>query len=319
MTARKPLTFGSLFAGIGGFDLGFERAGLSCKWQVEIDPFCRRVLKKHWPDVPRFSDVKEFPPRGVRLHEGRSDHPRAVGATEGTGGDDPGLDSLRVDVICGGDPCQGNSNAGSIYKRKHEDMGSELVRVVDALRPRVVVRENPYPSRPDALWPWWRMRAELERVGYRVLPFRLRACCVGADHRRDRVFLLGERADTDSQPVRVQGRSANAATAGADQGRRQERKRVRLDAATMGRPSALPHPDGYRLERLDGQGEPSGHVSGTGSGGQRRERGDGLPPPEICRGSDGIPHRVERTRALGNAVDVRVAEWIGRRLMEADA
>lgn len=49
----KPLTFGSLFAGIGGFDLGFERAGMVCKWQVEIDPFCRKVLAKHWPNVAR--------------------------------------------------------------------------------------------------------------------------------------------------------------------------------------------------------------------------------------------------------------------------
>lgn len=60
-----PLTFGSLFAGIGGFDLGFERAGMECKWQVEIDPFCQKVLSKHWPDVRRHDDVRTFPPDGV--------------------------------------------------------------------------------------------------------------------------------------------------------------------------------------------------------------------------------------------------------------
>jgi hypothetical protein len=69
------LTVGSLFAGIGGFDLGFERAGFEIKWQVEIDPFCRRVLEKHWPNVTRYFDVRK-----VRNPE-------------------------RVDVICGGFPC----------------------------------------------------------------------------------------------------------------------------------------------------------------------------------------------------------------------
>lgn len=54
-----PLTFGSLFAGIGGFDLGLERAGMKCRWQVEIDPYCLKVLAKHWPDVKRYEDVRD--------------------------------------------------------------------------------------------------------------------------------------------------------------------------------------------------------------------------------------------------------------------
>ena len=57
------LTFGSLFAGIGGIDLGFERAGLECRWHVEIDPYRQAVLAKHWPGVRRWDDVRTFPPR----------------------------------------------------------------------------------------------------------------------------------------------------------------------------------------------------------------------------------------------------------------
>lgn len=236
------MTYGSLFSGCGGADLGFERAGLRCVWQVEIDEWCRKVLAKRWPDVRRHDDIRTFTGDGYEV----------------------------PDVIVGGDPCQGNSNAGSVYKRTHADMGSEFVRVVATLRPCVVVRENPYPSRPDALWPWWRMRAELERVGYAVLPFRLRACCAGADHRRDRVFLLGHRADAHGERLEGEHRGGES---------------VR-DAGRM-----------------------AGRAVRCG-------RQDSLPAPRVCRGADGVPDRVHRLRALGNAFDTRVAEWIGRRLME---
>ena len=79
------MTFGSLFAGIGGMDLGLEWSGMTCKWQVEIDGYARRVLAKHWPNVPKHDDVRTFPP-----NEG----------------------DWNVDVIAGGFPCQDISNAG---------------------------------------------------------------------------------------------------------------------------------------------------------------------------------------------------------------
>lgn len=110
------LTFGSLFAGIGGFDLGFERAGMRCKWQVEIDPYARKVLDKHWPEVPKWDDVRTFPPEG----------------------------DWSVDVICGGFPCQDISVAGKGAGIDGERSGlwSEYVRIIRLLRPRFVVVEN---------------------------------------------------------------------------------------------------------------------------------------------------------------------------------
>lgn len=97
------MTFGSLFAGIGGMDLGLERAGMVCRWQVEIDPFCRRVLEKHWPNVRRYEDV------------------RTVGAA----------DLERVDLIAGGFPCQDISEAGKRVGIGGERSGlwSEMVRI----------------------------------------------------------------------------------------------------------------------------------------------------------------------------------------------
>lgn len=168
-------TFGSLFAGIGGFDLGFERAGLQCKWQVEIDEYCRRVLEKHWPNVRRWDDVRTWPQP----------------------------DTERVDVICGGDPCQANSVASSAHGSRAQSFGGEFIAVVAALRPRIVVRENPR-ARQNAPWPWWRFRIGLESLGYACMPFRLRGCCLGADCQRDRVFVLAELVRPDG--IGLEGR-----------------------------------------------------------------------------------------------------------------
>src|SRR5512136_1087486 len=109
------LTFGSLFAGIGGFDLGFERAGMQCLWQVEIDDYCQHVLAEHWPEVKRYGDVRECGSHNL----------------------------AAVDVICGGFPCQPHSVAG---KRKgavdDRDLWPEMRRIIAELQPTWVVAEN---------------------------------------------------------------------------------------------------------------------------------------------------------------------------------
>src|SRR5690606_21100576 len=115
---ERPMTFGSLFAGIGRFDLGFERAGMECRWQVEIDEFCRKVLAKHWPHVRRWDDVRTFPPEPI--------------------------DEWRVDVICGGFPCQDISYAGrgAGLKGKRSGLWFEYARIISELGPRFVAVEN---------------------------------------------------------------------------------------------------------------------------------------------------------------------------------
>lgn len=112
----RKLTFGSLFAGIGGFDIGFERAGLECKWQVEINPFAQKVLAKLWPTIRRHDDVRTFPPEG----------------------------DWSVDIICGGFPCQDISNAGKRAGIGGERSGLfyEAMRIVCEIRPSLIVLEN---------------------------------------------------------------------------------------------------------------------------------------------------------------------------------
>lgn len=112
----RAMRVGSLFSGIGGFDLGLERAGMTCSWQVEIDPFCQQVLAHHWPDTQRFEDVKEV-----------------------------GKHNLQpVELICGGFPCQDLSVAGNRAGLAGERSGLwfEFARIAGELRPNWIVVEN---------------------------------------------------------------------------------------------------------------------------------------------------------------------------------
>lgn len=160
------MTFGSLFAGIGGIDLGFERAGLTCKWQVEIDEYCRRVLSKHWPDVPKWDDVRTFPPHGV----------------------------WDVDCIAGGFPCQDISQAGTKVGISGERSGlwTEFERIICTLRPRFVVVENVaeivYRGLGDVL-------GSLAAAGFDAEWQCLPAAAFGSPQRRDRLFVVAYRTD----------------------------------------------------------------------------------------------------------------------------
>jgi len=155
------MTFGSLFAGIGGFDLGFERAGMRCEWQVEIDPFCNRVLAKHWPNVRRWDDVRTFPPEG----------------------------EWNVDVICGGFPCQDISNAGLRAGLAGERSGLwfEYARIIRELRPRFVVVENVAALLVRGIGT---VLGDLAAIGFDAEWDVIPACAFGAPHSRERVFLL---------------------------------------------------------------------------------------------------------------------------------
>jgi DNA (cytosine-5)-methyltransferase 1 len=155
------MTFGSLFAGIGGFDLGLERAGMTCKWQVEIDPYARRVLEKHWPDVRRWDDVRTFPPVG----------------------------DWRVDLICGGFPCQDISRAGHRAGIQGERSGlwADYARIIGILRPKYIVVENV----PALLYRGMgRVAGDLAVLGYDAEWSIVSACAMGAPHSRERLFIV---------------------------------------------------------------------------------------------------------------------------------
>ena len=172
------LTFGSLFAGIGGIDLGLERTGrYRCLWQVENEPFCQQILAKHWPDVPRYEDIRTIDFTTVP----------------------------PVDVLVGGFPCQDLSVAGRKKGIKKNETRSglwyEFERAICDIKPRGVLVENVQGLlAPHALGIVLRSLAQL---GYDAQWGVLSAEDVGAPHLRKRVFICASVADPTS--VGVQG------------------------------------------------------------------------------------------------------------------
>ena len=173
------LTVGSLFAGIGGFDLGLERAGMRVRWQVEIDPYCQRVLTKHWPHVTRYGDIKTID-----------------------------WDSVEpVDLLCGGFPCQDISLAGKGAGLAGDRSGLwfEYAKAIAALRPRYVLIENVSALRSRGLD---QVLGSLAALGYDAEWHCIPACAVGAPHRRDRVWIIAHsKSDRTQRGIFQQGRT----------------------------------------------------------------------------------------------------------------
>lgn len=154
-----------LFSGIGGFSLGLERAGMRTVAFCEIDPYCRAVLARHWPDVPRYDDVCKL--TGERL----------------------AADGIAVDVICGGFPCQDISRAGygAGITGRRSGLWSEFARLIGELQPDFAVVENVTAllDRDMAT-----VCGDLAGLGYDAEWSVISACAIGAAHMRQRVFVV---------------------------------------------------------------------------------------------------------------------------------
>ena len=296
------LTVGSLFSGIGGIDLGLERTGhFRTIWFSEIDPYANRVLAKHWPNVPNLGNVKE-------IDFGRIERP---------------------DVLVGGYPCQPFSTAG---KRQGEQdprhLWPECLRALRILRPRYALFEN---VRGHVSLGFPRVLSDLASIGFNAEWQLIPAAAVGAPHKRDRLFIVaypdGKRLKTGERfkPVEaglVDGAGFTVAEmAHPAGGRFKECKPEPKTAHDISKSGAnVADTSGEQLGRYGTQ-EPI-----TKTGGQR----DNNPSrkssyefgqwwevePDVGRVANGIPARVDRLRALGNAVVPQVAEYIGYLIAE---
>lgn len=169
----QPLNLLDLFSGIGGFSLGLERSGgFKTVAFCEIEEYPRKVLARHWPEVPCYHDVKEL--TAERL----------------------AADGIRIDAICGGFPCQDLSVAGKTAGIEAERSGlwSEFARLIGELRPRVVFVENVAnlisgPSEQPGAW-FGKVLGDLASLGYDAEWHCIPASAVGAPHVRDRIWVV---------------------------------------------------------------------------------------------------------------------------------
>jgi len=227
------MTIGSLFSGIGGLELGLERAGLGpVVWQSEPDADARAVLSWHWPRARLFRDVHEL----ARSH----------GDWCAGGWDCECEDPIEpVDVMCGGFPCQDLSTANVVARTGLSGQRSGLWRAylaaIEYVKPSWVVVEN-----VGANWRSWVpiVRCDLQRVGYASVPVALSPAELGYPHHRDRVFVVAY-AHGDSEPLRA----VHATMASVREAAGRDGAGVRASCA-----EALACPDGLpaHLARLPG-------------------------------------------------------------------
>lgn len=317
---NRVFTVGSLFSGIGGFDLGLERTGgFQTRWFCEQDKFCAQVLNKHWPGVPVYPDVTTL--RGGQIEP--------------------------VDVLCGGFPCQDLSVAGKGAGITGERSGlwKQYARLIGELRPRYVFVENVPALRSRGFGV---VLGDLAALGYDTEWDCLPASAFGAPHQRDRIWIVayprGERAlahtesfgrerwgipgilvgearasEADGEQLKRDGDAivdSRAVVADTDRGRQPQPQGCECDERGRFGDSgeAVAHPSGIRQREPSDETDP---ITGEWEAWEvvsRRSWWEAEPP--VGRVADGFPGRVAELRALGNALVPQIAEWIGGRVMD---
>lgn len=278
---EKTMKFISLFAGIGGFDLGLERAGMECVGQVEYNPFCQRVLKHHWPHVKLIGDI----------HNVTEDSFPAVG------------------LICGGFPCQPFSVAGK-QRGKEDDrhLWPEMLRVIKAYRPSWVLGENVAGIINMELD---NVLSDLESEGYETQALIIPACAVDARHERKRVWILAYSTNTRVKSVCGWENKILVSDPNSSGFEEQRRAGPIQPEHCSAKCSSKDVADPGLLRSSERKKQAAGFV--------KCSEGVALWEPEsgLGRVAYGIPGRVERLRSLGNAVVPQIVEEIGRAIMKS--
>lgn len=269
---------GSLFSGIGGFDLAAQWMGWENIFQVEIDNYCQKVLKKNFPNVARYTDIKEF------------DGTKFRGA---------------VDIVSGGFPCQPFSIAGN-RKGKEDDrfLWHEMLRIIREIQPHYIVAENvPGILTQGRGLVFEQVCVEMENEGYEVQPVIIPACAIDAPHKRERVWFVANancerlqyRNGTNKRKIQnIKERlQDNRETNGL------ECERTDTNANGIGLQRGMHTPESETTKRF---------TSTLNAPKNERHSWNDFPTQSpICRRNDGVSNRVDRIKSLGNAIVPQVA------------
>lgn len=265
------LTVGSLFSGIGGMDLGLERAGHKIIWQSEIDRYANKILQKHWPDVPNFGDVTKLDWDKIPY----------------------------VEIIAGGYPCQPFSTAGK--RRGTNDtrhLWPHVRNAISRIRPRYALLENVSGHVTLGLDT---VLGEIAALGYNAEWQIISASAFGAPHLRERLFIVAypDNAGSGTPERKLVFREDTVAAwwqghAGTFNG-------------FGGRGAMVANTNGGRQQQCDA---PIGVIPIVDKGGERNAKW-WKTEPGVGRLANGVSNRVDRLRGLGNAVVPQVAEFMG--------
>jgi len=260
-----------LFSGIGGFSLGLERAGFETIAFCEIEDYPRKVLAKHWPDVPIAGDIRKLSYKNDELiYDGQIIY-------RGT-----------IDAICGGFPCQDISVAGNQKGIEAERSGlwSELHRLISEIRPDISIVENVTALLSGDSGRWFqRVLGDLAEIGYDCEWHCIPASSVGANHRRDRVWIICHTNNQSKSAMPVND----------------EAQRVQKYDVTNANKAQF-----KRRSLSFGIYEEHANISNSRWGEDK---------PGVDRTSNGVPSQMDRLGCLGNAVVPQIPELLGKAIM----
>ena len=276
------MTHGSLFSGIGGFDLASEWMGWTNVFHCEMNPFCNRVLNHHFPDAICYEDIKQT---DFSVHRG------------------------YIDILTGGFPCQPYSAAGKrLGKEDDRHLWPEMLRAIREIQPCWVVGENVL-----GLVNWneglvfEEVQTDLEAQGYEVQPYVLPAAGVGAPHRRDRVWFV---AHSDNHRHNTK-RGEDEKKRGVPNEDWQEMGPGQFDRASVS--STTSDTYGIGLQREGRSTKLDGRRLGIHDAQNYSTAWEDFPTQSpVCGGNDGLPReldgitfskwRNESIKAYGNAI-----------------